>query len=214
MVALSDRKDEAAREIKTWARQIKQQFGKMPKEFHTDQGTEFRNQTLKEFWEAYGVRATFSLVNTPQHNGKVERLNRTIGTITGVNMRAAKAPHPLWAEAERYSLWAEAERYSLVLYNRRPRSDGRPAPIQLLTGRSDPPRIDHLRVWGCTAYVKMPMTMRRDKFDPTAVQAVFVGLAEPTGYRFLIPSDRMSVFETRHATFVENDFNAMQKVRQ
>nr|GEZ73223.1 integrase, catalytic region, zinc finger, CCHC-type, peptidase aspartic, catalytic [Tanacetum cinerariifolium] len=44
----------------------------------TDNGTEFKNQVLKEYFDTVGISHQMSSVQTPQQNGVVERRNRTV----------------------------------------------------------------------------------------------------------------------------------------
>nr|GEV45020.1 retrovirus-related Pol polyprotein from transposon TNT 1-94 [Tanacetum cinerariifolium] len=44
----------------------------------TDNGTEFKNQVLKVYFESVGISYQMSSVRTPQQNGVVERRNRTL----------------------------------------------------------------------------------------------------------------------------------------
>nr|GEW67538.1 hypothetical protein [Tanacetum cinerariifolium] len=44
----------------------------------TDNGTEFKNQVLKEYFDSVGFSHQMSSVRTPQQNGVVERRNRTL----------------------------------------------------------------------------------------------------------------------------------------
>ncbi|GKC98556.1 retrovirus-related pol polyprotein from transposon TNT 1-94, partial [Tanacetum coccineum] len=44
----------------------------------TDNGTEFKNATLKAHYEKLGIMRQISTARTPQQNGVVERCNRTL----------------------------------------------------------------------------------------------------------------------------------------
>nr|GFC91129.1 putative ribonuclease H-like domain-containing protein [Tanacetum cinerariifolium] len=44
----------------------------------TDNGTEFLNQTLREYYEEVGISQETSVACSPQQNGVVERRNRTL----------------------------------------------------------------------------------------------------------------------------------------
>ncbi|GJZ90910.1 retrovirus-related pol polyprotein from transposon TNT 1-94 [Tanacetum coccineum] len=44
----------------------------------TDNSTEFKNATLKAYYEKLGIMQQFSIARTPQQNGVVERRNRTL----------------------------------------------------------------------------------------------------------------------------------------
>ncbi|GJW23233.1 retrovirus-related pol polyprotein from transposon TNT 1-94 [Tanacetum coccineum] len=65
----------------------------------TDNGTEFVNQTLREYYEKVGISHETSVARSPQQNGVVERLNRTLIEVTPTMLIYAKAPLFLWAEA-------------------------------------------------------------------------------------------------------------------
>ncbi|GJT07684.1 integrase, catalytic region, zinc finger, CCHC-type containing protein [Tanacetum coccineum] len=65
----------------------------------TDNGTEFVNQTLREYYEKVGISHETSVARSPQQNGVVERRNRTLIEAAHTMLIYAKAPLFLWAEA-------------------------------------------------------------------------------------------------------------------
>ncbi|GJY80066.1 retrovirus-related pol polyprotein from transposon TNT 1-94 [Tanacetum coccineum] len=65
----------------------------------TDNGTEFVNQVMSEYYESVGVFHQKSVPRTPQQNGVVERRNRTLVEAARTMMIFSKAPMFLWAEA-------------------------------------------------------------------------------------------------------------------
>ncbi|GJT87710.1 putative ribonuclease H-like domain-containing protein [Tanacetum coccineum] len=65
----------------------------------TDNGTEFVNQTLREYYEKVGISHETSVAHSPQQNGVVERQNRTLIEDARKMLIYAKAPLFLWAEA-------------------------------------------------------------------------------------------------------------------
>ncbi|GJT32847.1 retrovirus-related pol polyprotein from transposon TNT 1-94 [Tanacetum coccineum] len=66
---------------------------------HTDNGTEFVNQTLRDYYEQVGISHETSVARTPQQNGVVEWRNRTLVEAAQTMLIYAKAPLFLWAEA-------------------------------------------------------------------------------------------------------------------
>ncbi|GJS96925.1 retrovirus-related pol polyprotein from transposon TNT 1-94 [Tanacetum coccineum] len=64
-----------------------------------DNGTEFVNQTLREYYEKVGISHETSVARSPQQNGVVERRNRTLIEATGTMLIYAKASLFLWEEA-------------------------------------------------------------------------------------------------------------------
>ncbi|GJU56172.1 retrovirus-related pol polyprotein from transposon TNT 1-94 [Tanacetum coccineum] len=72
---------------------------KFEKDHLTDNGTEFVNQTLREYYEKVGISHETSVARSPQQNGVVERRNRTLIEAARTMLIYAKAPLFLWAEA-------------------------------------------------------------------------------------------------------------------
>ncbi|GJS84275.1 putative ribonuclease H-like domain-containing protein [Tanacetum coccineum] len=65
----------------------------------TDNGTEFVNQILREYYEKIGISHETSVARSSQQNGVVERRNRTLIEAARTMLIYAKAPLFLWAEA-------------------------------------------------------------------------------------------------------------------
>nr|GEW79759.1 hypothetical protein [Tanacetum cinerariifolium] len=65
----------------------------------TDNGTEFKNHDLKEYFESVGITNETSTAKTPQQNGVVERRNRTFVEAARTMLIFSHAPLLLWAEA-------------------------------------------------------------------------------------------------------------------
>ncbi|GKA06010.1 retrovirus-related pol polyprotein from transposon TNT 1-94 [Tanacetum coccineum] len=65
----------------------------------TDNGTEFVNQTLSEYYEKIGISHETSVARSPQQNDVVERRNRPLIKVTHTMLIYAKASLFLWAEA-------------------------------------------------------------------------------------------------------------------
>ncbi|GJS60257.1 retrovirus-related pol polyprotein from transposon TNT 1-94 [Tanacetum coccineum] len=64
-----------------------------------DNGSEFVNQTLPEWYENVGITHQTSVARTPQQNGVVERRNQTLVEAARTMMIFSKASLFLWAEA-------------------------------------------------------------------------------------------------------------------
>nr|GEX17173.1 hypothetical protein [Tanacetum cinerariifolium] len=66
---------------------------------HTDNGIEFKNYALKEFFDSVGITHETSAAKTPQQNGVVERKNRMLVEAARTLLIFSHAPLFLWAEA-------------------------------------------------------------------------------------------------------------------
>ncbi|GJR41526.1 retrovirus-related pol polyprotein from transposon TNT 1-94 [Tanacetum coccineum] len=65
----------------------------------TDNGTEFKNATLKAHYEMLGIMQQFSTARMPQQNGVVEIRNRTLIEAARTMLIFSRLPEFLWAEA-------------------------------------------------------------------------------------------------------------------
>ncbi|GJZ46785.1 retrovirus-related pol polyprotein from transposon TNT 1-94 [Tanacetum coccineum] len=65
----------------------------------TDNGTEFVNQTLREYYEKVGISHETFVSRSSQQNGVIERRNRTLIEAARTMLIYVKAPLFLWAEA-------------------------------------------------------------------------------------------------------------------
>nr|GEW75678.1 retrovirus-related Pol polyprotein from transposon TNT 1-94 [Tanacetum cinerariifolium] len=65
----------------------------------TDNGAEFINQTLREYYEEVGISHETSVARSPQQNVFIERRNRTLIEVARTMLIYTQAPLFLWAEA-------------------------------------------------------------------------------------------------------------------
>nr|GFD10498.1 putative ribonuclease H-like domain-containing protein [Tanacetum cinerariifolium] len=92
-------KDKAPEVVKTFLKRITILLQSPVIIIRTDNGTEFKNQALKEFFDSVGISHQLSSVRTPQQNRVVERRNRTLVKAARTMLIFSRAPLFLWAEA-------------------------------------------------------------------------------------------------------------------
>ncbi|CAI7792755.1 unnamed protein product [Closterium sp. NIES-54] len=68
-----------------------------------DRGGEFSSDLLRAFYRAEGIRQTFTLPASPQHNGIAERRIAMVMDVARTSMIHAAAPHFLWPFAVQYA---------------------------------------------------------------------------------------------------------------
>ncbi|GKD39227.1 retrovirus-related pol polyprotein from transposon TNT 1-94, partial [Tanacetum coccineum] len=71
-------KDETPEFVTNFLKQIQVGLNKIVRFIRTDNGTEFVNQVMSEYYEGVGIFHQKSVLRTPQQNGVVERRNRTL----------------------------------------------------------------------------------------------------------------------------------------
>ncbi|GJT01916.1 retrovirus-related pol polyprotein from transposon TNT 1-94 [Tanacetum coccineum] len=92
-------KDETPEFVIKFLKQIQVGLNKTVRYIRTDNGTEFVNQVLTQYYESVSIFHQKSVPRTPQQNGIVERRNRTLVEAARTMLIFSKAPMFLWAEA-------------------------------------------------------------------------------------------------------------------
>nr|GEY21744.1 retrovirus-related Pol polyprotein from transposon TNT 1-94 [Tanacetum cinerariifolium] len=110
----------------------------------TDNGTELKNQVLKEYFDTVGISYQMSSVRTPQQNGVVERRNRMLVEAARTMLIFSCAPLFLWAEAIATARFTQNRSIIHHHFNK--------TPYELINGRK--PDISFLHVFSALCYPK------------------------------------------------------------
>ena len=166
-------KDEVFQRFREWQAEVENFSGRKVKTLRTDNGGEFTSNNFQAHLKACGIWHELTIPKTPEQNGVAERLNRTLVEATRTMLLDAKMPHRFWAEAISTAVY---------LRNRSPTSTVKGAtPHQAWFGQK--PRVDHLRVFGSTAYMHVPRD-ERGMLDPKSRKCTLVGYGNvQKGYR-------------------------------
>ncbi len=175
---------------------MRTQHQKTVKELHSDNGKEFLNRALQSYLNDCGTIQTTTTAYTPQHNGIVERMNRTLMNTTRALLHTAQAP-PIF--------WADALAHAALIHNARARKalNGQ-SPFQVLNNAAAD--SSNLRVWGCDVSV-MVHSHKQTKLGSRVWKGMFIGSSEqaPSGWR-IYDCHKHSVIVTRDVQFHESDF--------
>ncbi|GJX88611.1 retrovirus-related pol polyprotein from transposon TNT 1-94 [Tanacetum coccineum] len=185
-------KDEAPIFIINFLKMIQVRLKETVRRIRTDNGTEFVNQTLREYYEKVGISHETSVARSPQQNGVVERRNRTLIEAARTMLIYAKAPLFLWAEAVATACYTQNR--SMIR-----RRHGK-TPYELLHDK--PPDLSYLHVFGALCYPTNDCE-NLGKLQPKADIGIFIGYA-PTKKAFRIYNRRTRrIIETIHVDFDE-----------
>ncbi|GJX31084.1 retrovirus-related pol polyprotein from transposon TNT 1-94, partial [Tanacetum coccineum] len=153
----------------------------------TDNGTEFVNQILREYYEKVDISHETSVARSPQQNSVVERKNRTLIEVARTMLIYAKAPLFLWAEAVTTAYYTQNR--SMIRHRH-----GK-TPYELLHNK--PPDLSYLHVFGALCYPTND-SKNLGKLQPKADIGIFIGYA-PTKKAFRIYNRRTRrIVETIH----------------
>ncbi|GKA28527.1 retrovirus-related pol polyprotein from transposon TNT 1-94 [Tanacetum coccineum] len=92
-------KDETPTVVIKFMKQIQVGLNKTVRFIRTDNGTEFVNKTLYDYYESVGIFHQKTVPRTPQQNGVVKRWNQTLVEAARIMFIFSKEPMFLWAEA-------------------------------------------------------------------------------------------------------------------
>nr|GEV27186.1 retrovirus-related Pol polyprotein from transposon TNT 1-94 [Tanacetum cinerariifolium] len=159
-------KDETSEFVTKFLTQIQVGLNKTIRYIHTDNGTEFINQIMMEFYERVGIFHQKSIPRTPQQNRVVERRNRTLVEAARTMLIFSKALMFLWAEAVATACYTQNRSLIHTRHNK--------TPYELVHDKK--PDLSFLRVFGALFY---PTNDSEDlgKLQTTADIGIFVGYA-------------------------------------
>jgi len=156
--------------FKEWHTLIENQMGTKLKVLRTDNGLEFVSEQFNEFCRLKGIKWHRTVPRTPQQNGLVERMNRTLLERVRCMLLGAGLPK---------SFWGEALTITAYLINRCPSTGiDFKTPMEVWSGK--PADYSSLKVFGALAYAHI----KQDKLEPRALICVFIGFPEGVkGYK-------------------------------
>ncbi|GJY55677.1 retrovirus-related pol polyprotein from transposon TNT 1-94, partial [Tanacetum coccineum] len=185
-------KDKTPEIIKKFIAQAQLNYKAKVCKIWTDNGTEFKNATLKAYYKKLGIMQKISIARTPQQNGVVERRNRTLVEAARTMLIFLRLPEFLWAEAVATACFTQNQSIINTRHNK--------TPYELL--RRWKPNVKYFHVFGSLCY---PINDHDDhgKIKPKADIRVFIGYSE-TSRGFRIYNRRTKrIIETIHVKFDE-----------
>ncbi|GJW77573.1 integrase, catalytic region, zinc finger, CCHC-type containing protein [Tanacetum coccineum] len=185
-------KDETPAFVTNLLKQLQVGLNKTVRFVRTDNGTEFVNKDLTDFYESVGITHEKTVPRTPQQNGIVERRNHTLVEAARTMLIFSKAPLFLWAEAVATACYTQNRSLIHTLHNK--------TPYELVHDKK--PDLSFLRIFGALCY---PTNDSEDlgKLKAKADIGFFVGYApNRKGYRIYNKRTRQ-IMETIYVTFDE-----------
>ncbi|GJS50479.1 retrovirus-related pol polyprotein from transposon TNT 1-94 [Tanacetum coccineum] len=137
-------KDEAPEVTKTFLKKINVLLQASVIMVRTENGIEFKNQVLQEYFNSVGISHQAYSVKTPQQNGVVERRNRTLVEAAKTMFIFSRAPLFLWAEEIATACYTQNRSIIHRQFNK--------TPYELINRRK--PDIFILHVFGALCYPK------------------------------------------------------------
>ncbi|GJU98252.1 retrovirus-related pol polyprotein from transposon TNT 1-94 [Tanacetum coccineum] len=157
-------KDETSEIIKKFIAQAQLNYKVKVCKIRTNNGTEFKNVTLKAHYEKLGIMQQFSTARTPKQNGVVKRRNHTLVEAARTMLIFSRLPEFIWAKAMATTCFTQNRS---IIHTRNNKT-----PYELLRRRK--PNVEYFPVFSSLCY---PTNDRDDlgKMKPKADIGVFIG---------------------------------------
>jgi hypothetical protein len=131
-----------------------------------------------------GIECQNNTPYTPQQNGVVERMNRTLTDKTRSMLSGARLTQELWAET------VDTAKYLLNMSPFSALVDTNPH--EVWSGKN--PSLSHLKVFGFDAFVHVPKE-KRSKLEKKEITCIFIGYKEGMkGYKLYDHASRKIVY--------------------
>jgi len=92
-------KNYAYKAFKKLTKVLQNENGCCVKSIRSDHGGEFQNAKFERFCEKHWISHSFSAPRTTQHNGVVDRKNRSLEELARTMLNESKLPKYFWADA-------------------------------------------------------------------------------------------------------------------
>ncbi|GKA77078.1 putative ribonuclease H-like domain-containing protein [Tanacetum coccineum] len=186
-------KDETSGILKTFITEIENQLDHKVKVIKSDNGTEFKNSVMNQFYKMKGIKREFSVARTPHQNGVAERKNRTLIEAVRTMLVESKLPTTFWAEAVNTACYV-LNMVLVIKHNSK-------TPYELIRRRT--PLIDFMKPFGCPVSILNTMD-HLGKFDGKADEGFFIGYSVVSKAMRVFKKRTRIVEETLNIRFLEN----------
>jgi hypothetical protein len=184
--------------IKDWVIEVENECrifskGEKCQRLRFDRGREFLNRAMQAFCKGRGTQLEPTVGYFPEGDGVSERSMRTISERGRTMRLAAGLPEEYWEFSYQVAAWYR-NRQQVKKMDKSPWEQWRKTRCH----------VDHLRTFGCPAYVFIPKK-KRSKLAARAWKGVFVGYTEESEKLYLVwhPEEK-KVFRVRFVRFDES----------
>ena len=190
-------KRQVVQRIKGWVIEVENECRRFSKgekcqNFRFDRGREFLNKAMETFCKGRGIQLEPTVGYFPEGDGIAERSMRTISERGRTLRLAAGLPEEYWEFSYQVAAWYR-NRQQVKKMDKSPWEQWRKTRCH----------VDHLRTFGCPAYVLIPKE-KRNKLAAGAWKGVFVGYTDESEKLYLVwhPEEKKA-FRVRFVRFDE-----------
>ena len=216
MITMVKRKSEVAKVVKDMIQKMERLTGKVVKRLRSDNASELLSTSFKQWISEKGITQELSPPYSPESNGKAERVQQTIMSITRCLLDMIKhipGHTQFWPEAVHTANFIRNRMYTASC------NDPTKTPYEMFGGSK--PDLSILRAFGAEAYVHIPKVKRKGKFSKRAEKGYLVGYSPGDAYRVairkgsswsIVTSKDVDFDESRQTNTSSHNFQDTEKV--
>ena len=175
-----------APQIRKNVRFIERQFGRRIREILTDQGSEFKNKTLRTFCEEEGIQLIHTTTEDHAANGRAERNIGTIVADTRTLLLQSQLGLKYWSYAAKSAAYTRN-----MIYNK----NAGGSPLRILSADKVKILLQNFIPFGADAIVWQHAD---SKLEPRGVRGTIL-CRDPNGYGYLVKLHKKNkIISTRH----------------
>jgi len=172
-IGLLKHKYEAFEKFKVFEALVENESDRKIKCLKSDRGGGLTSDEFFEFCEQHGIKRQFSTARTPQQNGVVERMNKTVQQMARAILDESGTPETFWGEAAFAAI--------TILNQANVRVNNTQTPHELWYGKT--PTIKYFKFFGSKCYIKMT-DEKLGKFEPREDGGILLGYSSRSkGYK-------------------------------
>jgi transposase InsO family protein len=200
IIALLKTKDQVHEKFKEYKTLVEKQTGYDIKILRSDNGGEYISHEWAVYLKGEGILRQLSIPKTPEQNGVAERVNETLLNKVRAMLKQSGLSDRFWGEALKTAVYLKNLSPTKALKGM--------VPYHAWTGVK--PNVEHLKVFGCSAYVHIPRDESK-KLKDRSRECVFLGYDdEKKGYRLVDLKEPRVIFVERSVKFDETSFPALK----
>nr|GEU33387.1 hypothetical protein [Tanacetum cinerariifolium] len=191
-------KDEISGILKSFITRIENLVEHKVKVTRCDNGTEFKNREIHQFYKINGILRQYSIARTLQQNRIAERTNKTLIKAARTMLADSKLPTTFWVEVVNIACYVQNIVLVVKPHNK--------TTYELFHGRT--PTLCFTKLFGCLVTILNTLD-HVDKFDGKADERFVVEYSLSSKAFRVFNSRKMIVEENLHIRFSENTPNVV-----
>ena len=153
--------------FKEFKQEAENEFGMKIKVLRSDNGGEYNSKEFNQFCKKHGIKRQFSTPHTPQQNGVVDQMNKSLQEKARAMMKAKNLSTGFQGETVKTTTYLTNKSSTKAVWNKTPKE----------AWVSIKPTVNHLQIFKCTTYMHVPKE-KRQKLDNKSSKCIFLGYSE------------------------------------